>query len=420
MRKRICLALSFITLIGIFPISLEAWSDQCLEAIKYHDGRCNPGNLDMRKNEKCRKAIEGVEHQCKTNNPWKLAADAKRAEIKAIIREKAEEVSDPASLEVAYLTADLQQLNEIVRARITQLFGLKEQLAIKLANAKSSSELVLSDYKTAMNDLAQRVNNSGDLDELFNIKKLISEEHFSAIELLAEEQNKIVSARVRLSEAEDRLLSEASAFTRIDFSEFDFEDLKGGSQIADAALHWQIELQRSLVAATAQLQSATDQKMSVLRVFLREGAINDEVKERLATANHLSAKTLYLEEVQMVIQQMTEPRRSDYFGMPYLSETIAHARRLKGIIEFCDSPGTKTWHASGCTRAQQFRSNVDRVLGSSTVSTISFATTTFDQSSNDQVRSLNEALKRRASMNDLESAANLYDNVLKILERDND
>lgn len=225
-----------------------------------------------------------------------------------------------------------------------------------------------------------------------------------------------MEARVLLSGAEDKLISNLNEVSQATLDKLEIPDVRNGSQVLDVAMEWQIGLQNRIVNATERVQKTIDQKITLLEIKQREQAITNETRQRLSAANDLSLKSRYLAEVQGIVQQMTKARRSRYLNMPLLAETVEYARKLKGIQDFCESVGTETWHSTGCIRASQYKSNVARTLGTSTMSTIRFSTTAFDrETANTAVISLNSNLKQRVANNDFDGAVATYEAILEVL-----
>lgn len=103
-------------------------------------------------------------------------------------------------------------------------------------------------------------------------------------------------------------------------------------------------------------------------------------------------------------------------NIAYLGETVEFAKKLKGIQEFCSSSTLQTWQKQGCTRANQYKTNVSRILGTTTKASVSFATRAFAQSDDAEIISLTEQIKQRLDANDIEGSVMLHDIVLKKLE----
>ena len=390
--------------------------DQCEKTMREQDEKCDPDSWDMQRTQKCREAINNVRNACILNNPWEGQAKAAKQALKDSIDNKAAAISEPARNELAQTVSEMAILNERVKLDIASLSQVKVEIASTLADVKAKSELAVRDYEASVNRHIALVDQSSDTQYLFEQKQKIADVNFGTVDRLALEQKRLVQARVRLTGAEDRMISSLHEISQESRDEFEMPDIRNGSTVLDAALEWQIDLQNRVIDSTERVQKTVDQKITLLEVKQREQAITDETRQRLSLANELAMKTRYLSEVQGVVQQMTKARRSGYLNMPLLSETVDHARKLKGVQDFCESSTTSNWHSTGCVRANQYKTNVSRILGTSTMTTIRLSTSVFDRSTNDEAVSLNANLKQRVANGDFDGSVATYDAILNILE----
>lgn len=413
--KLLIIALSFIT---IQEVLADGWCDY--EIKKEEESPCQTGwGFDQQVIEYCEKAESKIRNACHTNNPNKFEMEAALDKVKNHIDYQGLSLVGPERSAIAKTVAELAVVRAKINDSAAALLKLKEDVSLTMKEVKENSEMIAQAYQASMKKTITSINATEDLSLLFKGKQAVSEHNLSAVSKLAEEHERLIQAQVSIEEAENSLIAAYVELSQETLESLSLKDIKHGTNILSSAIEWQINLQYQIVAITEDIQSAIDQKMTLARIKQREKQIDAATKEKLNTAKNIALQTQYLSEVQATVQQMTKARRSSYMNIAYLGETIEFAKKLKGIQEFCSNSTLQTWQKQGCTRANQYKTNVTRVLGTTTQSSITFATRAFSQSDDIEVISLNEQLKQRLLSKDIEGSVILHDLILKKLEVSN-
>lgn len=397
-------------------VSLDLVADDCEYAIKKANEDCHlhPFETDWR--HECNKSEARVTKHCIQENDWADKYDGVRQLILSEIRSKAESNIDPAKVEVAALNGNLAVANSLLGKNASELSALKQDMADALLTLREEGSRIVRDYEQKVNSAITVITGTADIESMYEQSDRVSQANFQAIDQLTGQLRNIISIDERLKQQEISLLAALRSFTDISLFESGFGSLNAASEVVDGAVTWNFELQRHLVDTTKRVKSTIDQRIAVERVKIREDHLDALTKERLKSAAEISMSNQYLYSVQKNIEEMTDPRRSGYFRLPFLKEKIRYARLLRETTIFCDGMTEDTWHATGCIRARQFGSNAENILSSASWAAVKMGARLFSREKDAEVLDLNSELNRAIEEQDLDRAASVYDSILEILE----
>ncbi|MCR6651278.1 MAG: hypothetical protein NVV73_07205 [Cellvibrionaceae bacterium] len=297
--------------------SIADWCEYEIE--KEEDSPCQTGwGFPEQVHEYCDKAESKIRRACFTENPNKFDMEGALDKIVAHIQYQGGLKVGPERTEVVLKNAELSILNSLIKERSSTLLQLKSDASTTMKAVKTNSEGLGKQYETTLSTYIQQVNGTEDLNTLFKLKQAISNKNIEILGLVAAEHKKLVDANMAIEQAETMLIEAYAKLPEDTLSTLKLSDIRSGTGLLSTAIQWQIDLQYQMVSLTESIQSAVDQKMTIVRIKQREKNINDATKERLATAKRIALQSQHLSEIQGIIQQMTRGKKSSYLNMTYL------------------------------------------------------------------------------------------------------
>lgn len=409
--------LQIVLAFSISFISVSAFTYQCEAVLEEAKVRCEPNRKQRYKwyYDCYRQATIDVAQACTSAvalESLQIEVRRKTDEIESTLKEAAVEAEEPARVALAINNHRLALVNEVIARNGRELSDLKEKASEAIRFAHGGGLDIVSRYEVDIKDVVNSVNAADDFRELVKTIRNAEQVNSAAISAIDDHLDSVIAVRSAINSLEARMLSELSGISASIPADQVQWRLGESSRAVDLSIRWLTSVKSELFESTKKVTSTIDQKILVVKA--RE--INDKTEEQLRTASTLALSSNYLRDVQFVVNQMGQNRRSSYNNLPYLSNTLEYASKLQEFIRFCSSGAVSEWQETGCNRALSYQGNADRILNSTTLSALNFGAFVFAQSGHSQVEVLNLQLMDKISEGDIDGAVSIYDTILFMLE----